>query len=303
MIKKKFVFAIIVACSSALFAGGNAQGTIVGELNGQVLAAGAGRFVQLDSTGKEIWSIKGKNCHDVWKLDNENFLLADGIIREVDPKTNKVVFSYSPKVKKGGGAFSCQRLEDGNTLVGENSTGRILELDKSGTIVFELQTKPYKTGFHHNLRMVRKLENGNYLVCHSGAKLVREYTPAGKIVFEAKVNNLAFSAVRLPNGNTVVGDIKDILEFNKMGEVVWQLKVSELKGLKIGKITGINILPNGNMVIGIYGAKHAQNGAGLIEVTRNKEVVWRYFKLPKGDRSMMSAQKLDKAGNAISKLR
>jgi len=187
-------------------------------------------------------------------------------------------------------------------LVGENSTGRVLELDKDGKTVFELKVEPYKAGKHHNLRMVRKLENGNYLVCFSGAKLVREYTPEGEIVFEVKTKTLAFSAVRLPNGNTVVGDISQVVEFDPEGKEVWKLESSDLKGVEIGKMCGINVLPNGNMVIGIYASKQNKNGAALMEVTRDKKIVWRYFKV-NGDRSMMSGQKLDDSGKALSPLR
>jgi len=43
------------------------------------------------------------------------------------------------------------------------------------------------------------------------------------------------------------------------------------KGLKIGMITGVNVLPNGNMVLGIYAAVHAGNGATIIKVTRDKK--------------------------------
>lgn len=279
------------------------SGKVIGALDGQVLATGGGRVILLDSDGAELWQIKAGNCHDVWKLDNGNVLIADGNIREVDPKTNDVVFSYKPEETKGGGAFSCQRLDDGRTLVGENSTGRILELDKDGNIVFALKVEPYKAGFHHNLRMVRKLANGNYLVCHSVAKLVREYTPKGEIVFEAHVENLAFSAVRLPNGNTIVGDMTRVVEFDPRGQAVWNLLATELKGVKIGKICGVNVLPNGNMVLGIYAAQQVEDGAALLEVTRDKDVVWRYVKYPKGDRAMMSGQKLDTSGKAISTLR
>ena len=303
-LNKHFICTAIALCSFAgVVTASSSEGKIIGDLDGQILSTGAGRVVLLDSTGKELWTTKAKNCHDVWKLDNGNVLIADGEIREINPATNKLVFKYTPATGHKNGAYSCQRLENGNTVVGENVTGRILELDQAGKIVFELATKPFKKGNHHNLRMVRKLDNGNYLVCHSGAKIVREYTPKGDIVFEVKVNNLAFSAVRLPNGNTVVGDISQVLEFDTSGQQVWKLEAKELKDFKIGKITGVNVLPNGNMVIGIYGAKHTENGAAILEVTRDKKVVWRYIKLLKGDRTMMSAQKLDSSGKALSLLR
>lgn len=305
---KYFIVIGILACGLSSYAkpqnkGKGGEPKVFGELDGKILATGSGRIVLLDSDGKELWTTKGSNCHDAWMLDNGNVLFADGKVKEINPKTNEVVFEYNPKVTKGGGTFSCQRLKNGNTLVGENSTGRILELDPKGKVVFELKTEPYKAGNHQNLRMVRKLENGNYLVCHSGAKLVREYTPDGKIVYEVKVKKLAFSASRLKNGNTIVGDLEYVTEYSPEGKVVWELTKKDLPGLKIGKICGVNVLPNGNMVLGIYAATQSENGAAILEVSRDKKVIWRYVKIPKGDRSMMSAQKLTKDGKAISNIR
>lgn len=305
-LKKSFLGAVVAVCG---FAGSissvraDDQGTVVGKLDGQILATGDGKVIRFDSTGKELWRFGGSNCHDVWMLDNGNVLVADGSVREIDPKANKVVFEYKPKETGGGGAFSCQRLKNGNTLVGENSTGRVLEVDKNGKIVFELAVKPYTPHNHGNLRMVRKLDNGNYLVCHAYARFVREYTPDGKIVFEVKPNNMSFSAVRLKNGNTVVGELSRVVEYDKDGKEVWSLNTSDLKGLKLGKITGVNVLPNGNMVLGIYSADNSKDGAAILEVSRDKKVVWRYFKLKNGDRAMMSAQKLDESGKPISSLR
>jgi len=240
---KKSLIAVLLAGGFVFSSSAADEGKIIGKLDGQVLATGSGRVVLLNNDGSELWTAKAGFCHDVWKLDNGNVLIADGAIREIDPKTNKVVFNYKSEMNKGGGTFACQRLENGNTLAGENSTARVLELDKDAKIVFELKIEPSKQGEHHNLRMVRKLANGNYLVCLSGPKIVREYTPDGKIVFEVKVKNLAFSAVRLPNGNTMVGDISVVTEYDPSGKIVWELAASDLKGIKIGKICGVNVLP------------------------------------------------------------
>ncbi|MBF0197193.1 MAG: hypothetical protein HQL32_05765 [Planctomycetes bacterium] len=303
---KNTLFICLTLLLSATFAQAKpfkGEGKIIGSLDGQVLATGSGRVFMIDSKGQEVWSRKAGNNHDVWMLDNGNILYADGVIHEVNPKTDQEVFTYTPKILKGGGAYSCQRLENGNTLVGENSSGKILELDPKGKVVFELQTQPFKQNNHHNLRMVRKIKNGNYLACHSGANLVREYTPKGEIVQEIKLNKLAFSAQRLENGNTLIGNIDRIVEFTAEGDIAWECSNSDIEGVQLGKICGVNTLPNGNMVLGIYSIKKGEAGATFLEITREKKLVWRYVQLPKGDRSAMSAQKLDNSGKAISKLR
>jgi len=272
----------------------NAQtlAVMTGKPSGNILATGSRRVILMNQKGKVLWQHKGSNVSDCWMLPNGHILFSDNQVTEVDPKTDKVVFSYQSPIKKGGGVFGCQPLKNGNILAGENSTGKILELTREGKIAFELQLPLYKPGNHQNLRMVRKLDNGNYLVCHSGKHLVREYTPKGKIVFEVKVPNVAYSAIRLDNGNTLVGHINQITEFDPMGKVVWQFSDNEINGLKIGSMCGIHVQANGNLAIGVYSAYKKGGEVALFEITRDKKIVWKYSN-PKSDKSMMSLQMLD----------
>ncbi len=272
--------------------------TVFGELKGQVLSTGSGRVRLMDSQGNLLWQYKGSNVHDCWMLANGHVLVADGVVREINPRTNEVVFQYRPQVTKGGGAYACQRLDNGLTLIGENSTGRILEVDKDGQIRSELQVQPYTPGSHHNMRMVRKLKNGHYLVCHSGEHRVREYTPQGKIVFDVEVSNIAFSAVRLDNGHTLVGQIDFITEFDAKGDIVWQFSNKAIEGVSINAICGLHALPNGNIVVGVYAAYKKGVGTAMFEITRDKTLVWRYAD-PSVDGTIMSVQMLDAKGHPL----
>ena len=300
MIMSKMIFlAVLMAATSTVL---GAEGDkIFGELDGQIIATGSGRVVKLDKDGNKLWSFKGANVSDVWLLPNGNVLFADNAAKEVDPKTDKIVWSYKSEFGKGGGTFGVQRLENGLTLVAENSTGRILEVDQKGAVVFEMQLPLIKRGIHGNFRHCRKLQNGNYLITHKGPKIVREYTPKGEVVQEIKVPNAAFSAVRLPNGNTIVGHIDGVTEYNKEGKAVWSFKTSELPaGITTGFLCGIHSLPNGNIVCGTYRVPlKDEKGAALFEITRKKKLVWRYFKSD-GDRVMMAVQKLTPDGKSLS---
>ena len=300
---RKSLVVVAVVALGVMFVTGPVLGEeklIQGTLKGQILTTGSGKVLLLDKTGKTLWEHKGQNCSDVWMLANGNVLLADNNVVEINPKTDKVVWTYRPPQQKGGGTFTCQRLADGNTMVGENSAGRIVEVDKEGKIVFELKLPLCQPGSHNNLRMVRKLDNGNYLVCYKDKAMVREYTPKGKVVFEVKVTQIAYSAVRLPNGNTVVGHIESVTEFDPKGKVVWQFNVKDLPGVKLGMICGIHVLPGGNVVMGFYRVAIGPDGAGLIEVTREKKLVWRYISRAKGgERHTMGVQKLDAKGKPL----
>ncbi len=272
--------------------------TVFGELKNQVLSTGSGRVRLMDQTGRILWQHKGRNVHDCWMLPNGHVLLADGHVTEINPQTDEIVFQYAPQVTKGGGAFACQRLASGNTVIGENSTGRILEATPDRHIVFALQVQPFEPGSHHNLRMVRKLKNGNYLACHSGARLVREHTAQGKIVFEVKLDNIAFSAVRLPNGHTLVSHIGHITEFDAQGKTVWQFSNQDIPDVMINAMCGIHVLPNNNIAIGVYSAYKKGIGTGMFEITRNKTLVWRYAQAS-SDRNIMGIQVLDPQGRPL----
>jgi hypothetical protein len=269
--------------------------------SGRVLAAGNNRVQILSPACEIVWQYPAKLVHDVWMLPSGNVLFADGESVTEVTLDKKVVFQYKSALQKGGGTYACQRLADGKTVVGENSTGRILELDADGKVTFEMPTLPYKAGDHHNMRMVRKLANGNYLVCHSGARLVKEYTPQGKVVWENKApGKLAFAAVRTARGTTLVSSLEQIIEWDAAGKKVWEFTNHDIEDVTITNMTGMHLLPDGSLVVGCYQAytKDGQ-GCGLFEISRDKKLVWRYSN-PKADGTMMAVQLLTADGRCRS---
>ena len=254
-----------------------------------LLVTGSGRVVRFAPDFTVRWECPAGNISDVQLLENGNILFADGRVVEVTPE-KETVFQYAPPRGKEG-SFTCRRLENGNTLVGENYSGKVMEIEPDGSVAFELQTKFTTDNQHHRMRYVRKLDNGNYLVDHSGDHLVREYTPTGEIVWEQKVPNIAFAAERLENGNTLISSLDQITEYAPDGNIVWEFKTSDLPELHIRNMTGFHRRANGNLVIGCYAAYDAEGrGVGMFEITRDKKLCWFYPKPTDGqkvDASMM----------------
>jgi hypothetical protein len=243
-----------------------------GSFEGKLFTGGSGGFCIYDSAGGIVRSYNSGRADDGCILPNENALIANGeSITEYTPDM-EVVFRYSPPEQKGGGTFSCQRLANGNTVVGENASGRIVEVDPKGEVVFELQTS-HQPGSHNNMRYVRKLANGNYLACHKKNGL-KEYAPDGSVVWEPKGKEAAYHAIRTPQGTTIVTTLKAIKEYDEEGNAIWSCEIKDIEGLEIpgqkAFLTGLHLLPNGNIVVGTYPK------GGCFEVTRNKELVW-YF--------------------------
>ncbi len=295
--KKQIIQATWLAAMLA-FGGANVQAEgITGDVGGKLLASGNGLML-LSAAGEVEWQQSTALTHDAWLLANGNILYADGDSVTEVTREHKVVFQYKSAEKRGGGTYACQRLTNGNTMIGENSTGKVLEVDPAGKVVFELQTTPATVGEHHNMRMARKLKNGNYLVCHSGAHIVKEYTPKGEVVLELKTPNIAFSAIRTAAGTTLVGALDKIMEFDAKGKVVWEFSTKDIPGVSIRNMTGINLLSNGNIVTGCYSAYDNNEGCGLLEITRDKKLVWRLSN-PKLGGSMMAVQKLSADGKPL----
>ncbi|HEY2251757.1 MAG TPA: hypothetical protein VGH74_11875, partial [Planctomycetaceae bacterium] len=135
-------------------------------------------------------------------------------------------------------------------------------------------------------RMARKLPGGTYLVPHLLAFKVKEYSDKGKVVkaFKTdldelggvKAENWPFTAIRLPDGNTLVNLThgNKTVEFDPEGRVVWRVGNDDFPAEKpFADPCGGQRLPNGNTVIASYGS---QGAIKIFEITRDKKIVWKY---------------------------
>ena len=197
-------------------------------------------------------------------------------------------------------------------MVAESGNCRIIEVDAAGKIVFEMPLDLPKPDAHRDTRTVRKLASGNYLVCHEGISTVREYDPAGKTVWQYKLdlNNRpragghgveghgteVYGAIRLPSGNTLIagGNANRVIEVTPKGEIAWSVEQTELPGITLAWVTTLQLLPNGNVVIGNCHA--GPTNPPRIEVTREKKVVWTFRDFKTFGDSLASAVVLDVPG-------
>jgi outer membrane protein assembly factor BamB len=270
------------------------------------------QFAAADYTGQKVFLVNaggaveweyetGGACNDIWVLPNGNLLFNTGKgVTEVN-RDKEIIFRYTSESE----IFACQRLANGNTFIGECNSGRLLEVDPTGKIVSELRLLPEGTdGGHIYMRNARKLANGNFLVAHSGEEIVREYAPDGTVVKEFAAPGGPHSAIRLPNGNTLItcGDMHQaamVLEVDPEGEEVWKVAHDALPGISLKFVAGVHRLPNGNTVLANW-VGHNQFGQAphLIEVTPEKKVVWT-FQDHKTMKTIASVQILDVPGDPL----
>ena len=254
------------------------------------LATGGETFIT-DEAGKVTWTYP-HSSRDGWVQENGNVLLAlskgkqhpGGAVVEVD-RDGKVVFEFKGTQSE---VNTAQQLANGNIMLTEaGAKPRILEVDRTGKVVVEVPLQCQTANHHMESRMARKLANGNYLVPQLHDKVVREYTPEGKIVWEFKTPDepkdaWPFTAIRLPDGHTLVNltHSNTVVEVDAAAKIVWQLTNADLPEPLLKDPCGAQRLPNGNTVITSYGA--GDQKVKLLEVTRDKKVVWTFEREKKG---------------------
>ena len=236
-----------------------------------------GKIVIFDSDGKSAWEYPAEMARDVWKLPNGNVLfpynldynskINDGMsgVMEVTPD-KKVVLD----IKTKGQVFTCQRLPNGETLVGAASQGKLLIFDGKGSITKSITVRN-KPG-HSCMRYARALSNGNFIVAEESARAVREYSAAEDLIREFKVDFPPFGVVRLENGNTVISGKASIVELDSHGKEVWRLSAAEVPLLGVRWFAGFQVLPNGNLFVCNAGGR-----IPFFEITRdtNKRMIWQ----------------------------
>lgn len=214
----------------------------------KVAVQGKGKLAIVKTNGEIEWEMGWGGIHDIHVLTNGHILVQQGAakVAEIDPTTKQVVWSYDSAKQNGNEGkkvevHAFQPLEDGRLMIAESGPARIIEIDRDGKLLKEVKLKVTHSHPHTDTRLARKLSNGNYLVCHEGDGFVREYD-------------------------------------GKSSEIVWEYEVplfgKQPKGGHGPEAFGNKCfaavrLPNGNTLI------TTGNGHSVIEVTRDKQVVWK----------------------------
>ena len=238
-----------------------------------------------DERGEIAFDLQRPGARDGVVLPNGNVLVAWSDVVLETTRERKVVFRYERSADNQE-LGTVWRLDSGRTLVSElGKQPRLLELTADGKVAAVVALQPDTDNAHMQTRMARPLANGHYLVPHLLAFAVKEYDASGKVLSVLrtdleelggrKAENWPFTAIRLADGNTLVGLTHGnrVVEFAANGTVAWSVGNDDLPGRPIVDACGVQRLPDGNTVIASYAATE---GMKLFEVDKQKKIVWSY---------------------------
>jgi hypothetical protein len=175
----------------------------------------------------------------------------------------------------------------GSAFAADAVTHRFLAFGGETRIVEENGTTSWT--FPESSRDGHMLANGHVLLALSksdarphGAVVEVAPDPSGKggrIVFEfAGTQSEINTAQRLADGRTMVaeaGDKPRILVIDAKGAIVWKVSNADFDRPLLNDPCGAQRLANGNTVICSYAI--GDGGTKLVEVTREKKVVWTFI--------------------------
>jgi outer membrane protein assembly factor BamB len=233
-----------------------------------MLVATEAEVMQFDQRGEVVWRTPSGVARDVWQLENGNVLFpfnqaGSSGVREV-AWSGETVWEYR---LPGQYVISCQRLKNGNTLVGAACRGAVLVVNPQGEIVHSIKLRA--THKKHSATIVRRLDNGHILVVEESARFVAEYTLNGNLVWEIETPFSPFGAQRLKNGHTLISGQTGLIEVTPKKHIVWRLAREDVKEMGPRWFAGFRLLPNGNIMV-----CNAGGTVPFFEVNRQKQVVW-----------------------------
>ncbi len=238
--------------------------------------------------GKTIWSYstgKGPEYDDIWMLSNGNILFTRMQYVALITPDKKVLWRYDCNNSKGPDhteVHACQPIGlDKVMFVVSGLPPKLFVVNiKTGKVEVEHELPSIQpanpNNIHPQLRRARVTAQGTYLVSLLNMGRVVEYNKDFKEIWSYK-STKPWAAIRLKNGNTLITDETENLtrEVNTKGETVWEFNCKNDLPAEYQFTSApqsCTRLVNGNTIF----ASRGQGGKGpqLIEVTKDKKVVW-----------------------------
>jgi len=234
--------------------------------------------------GKVVWEYsmpEDGEYGDIALLPNGHILFSRKTGASEITMDKKIVWNY--KAENNAEIHVCQPVGLDKVFIVINAVpAKAIILNKiTGKVEKELILPTGGTNPHVMFRRCRFTAAGTFLVGHLDMNKVSEYDSTGKEIWSVPAPSV-WSVSRLENGNTLVGGNQHcyVREFNKAGNIVWELTQKDVPEIKLFNIQEVVRLNNGNTIISNWCAgtlKNKEDQKGTVqffEVTKDKKIVW-----------------------------
>jgi len=247
----------------------------------------------VNGLGEKTWTYP-QATRDGYVLENGHILLTlgkskrfpGGAVIEVHPTGEETIIWTGTQAEVN----SAQPTENDSFVLTEaGEQPRLLEVDRTGKIVVEFPLQCQRANHHMQTRMARKQADGTYWVPHLLDFAVLHYSASGQVLnrldtsvpgdTQREIHSWPFTAIRHGDNHTLVccTNGNRVVDFDAHGKIVWQLTNDDLPGPWLQDPCGGQVLANGNVVIASYaGGRFDPQAPKLFEVSRDKQVVWKY---------------------------
>ena len=239
------------------------------------IGEGCNRIFLVDK-GKVVWKYdtgNGWELDDLWMLKNGDILFTRMAWAAKITPDKREVWRYD--CKEGEEIHTIQPIGDDEAIMLINAfPARIWRFNhKTGKTIWEKEINFNVNSTHVQSRRMRFTKDNTLLLCYLGENKVVEYDTDWNVVHTFNVSK-PWAAIRLQNGNTLITEesAKRTVEIDKNDNIVWSISLSELpEEYRLDDCQSVCRLQNGNTILCSRG-----NGgrAQLVEVTRDKKVVW-----------------------------
>lgn len=248
---------------------------------------------RIDEAGKKSWSYPHAT-RDGYQLADGTLVLTlskgekyrGGAVVQISPNGKESMIWKGTQVEVN----AAHPTESGTFVITEaGNNPRLLEVDGTGKIVVEFPLQCQRKNHHLQTRMARKLADGTYLAPHLLDFAVKNYDSTGIVLSSIdttvpgdttrKIHSWPFTAIRHGDGQTLVccTNGNRVVDFDSGGKILWELTNDDLPGPWLQDPCGGQVLSNGNVVVACYaGGRRDPTAPKLLEVNRDKKIVWTY---------------------------
>ena len=278
-IKLKYLFLIILFVANNLFVTG--QLNIDGRKYTFLFTEHFNNRVAICNDNGEIeWEFKCEHPQSAWLLPDGKRVLTSSKSKAmiIRIKDKKILWNY--QVDSPNEIPYVQPIKHGHFVVGVEGKNTFYEFNKKGKLVNETKVDIYAQQVHGTFRFVQRTQRNTYIIPVTAENQFREVDLNGTVIRKFRyTGNNAISALRLGNGNTILGPgaSGELVEVDKNDSIVWKVSNNDLSDCKINFVAGIYLL-NNILFVANYGIHEnaSKELPQFFAIDRNTGiVVWR----------------------------